>query len=120
MPKSGEDLGVDIYELWLAGDRQLPRVADQFAEAGRLLGLTDSMDGSFWRPVEFAGGGYGPMHAGFANLRDAMTSVFRDSQANLELAAEALKLAASAYADTDSTAKEYFHVLLEDRGQGQF
>jgi hypothetical protein len=111
---------VDLYELWLAGEKQLPEVAAQFADAGKKFGLTQAQDGQFWRPAEFSGGGYGPMHAGFVSLRDSMAAVFRDSQSNMELAGQALKLAADEYAATDHKAMEQFRAMRRDLGGGLY
>lgn len=120
MPKSGRDLGVDIYELWLAGDKSLPLVGAQFADAGQKFGLTESQDGYFWRPAAFCGGGYGPMQQAFAQLRETMSAVFRDSQSNLEVAGQALKMAATEYAASDEGARKQFEAMKHDLGQGQF
>jgi hypothetical protein len=120
VPKHGEDLGVDLYELWVAGQTQLPQVGEQFADAAQWLARTESQDGGFWRPAEFGGGGYGPAQASFAHLRDSMTAIFRDSQDNLELAGRALMMAAEEYASTDHTAADTFHRLQHDKGEGQF
>jgi hypothetical protein len=120
VPKSGRDLGIDLYELWIAGENLLPEVADQFAEAGKQFALTESQNGYFWRPAEFSGGGYGPMHAAFADLRQTLAAVFRDSQGNLELAGHALKMAADEYARTDKAAADQFTAMKSDLGQGEF
>jgi hypothetical protein len=120
VPKAGEDLGADLYELWLAGERQLPLVAQQFAEAAKWFGQTESGDGYFSRPPEIGGGGYGPAQRAFAELRTTMSAVFRDSESNLELAGEALKMAADRYAASDQAAKKKLDAMKNDAGRGQF
>ncbi|MDW5326428.1 hypothetical protein [Plantactinospora sp. KLBMP9567] len=120
MPKSGSDLGVDLYELWVAGERSLPEVAQQFAEAGKCFGQTESGDGYFSRPAEIGGGGYGPAQRAFAELRMTMSAVFRDSQSNLELAGQALKMAADNYDASDQAAMDQFNAMKDDAGQGRF
>ncbi|AVT36672.1 hypothetical protein [Plantactinospora sp. BB1] len=111
---------MDLYELWVAGDRMLPEVAQQFAEAGKRFGQTESGDGYFSRPAEIGGGGYGPAQRAFAELRMTMSAIFRDSQSNLELAGQALKMAAENYATSDQAAVDQFNAMKDDVGQGRF
>jgi hypothetical protein len=119
MSKHGEELGADLYELWVAGHRQLPQIAVQFVKAGHDLSLTEPNDDVFWRSAEM-GGGSGPALAEFARFRDTMMAIFRDSQENLELAGEALTLAANEYALADHDAARRLRELQHDVAEGQF
>jgi hypothetical protein len=120
LPKSGQDLGTDVYELWLAGHKQLPLVAEQFAEALQALLRTESYDDAFERPAAFDGGGMGPAGAGFLNVRDALGGILRDSDDNMRLAGEALELTAEEYRFTDEAAERQFRSMRSGLGGGEY
>src|SRR4051794_35641101 len=100
MPKTGVDLGADLYKLWISGTRYLPQIADGFSNAAQPWGQSSAHDGAFWRPAEL-GGAYGPAHAHLVDVRDALAKVLKDAQSNMLDAAHALKLSAEWYAETD-------------------
>jgi hypothetical protein len=115
MPHSGRDLGVDLYHLWLAGTDNLPSVAGEYVVARNEVASTEvGLIGAFRRSERFGGGPYGPAHAPFVALRDDLRRILADTAENLELTGEALRLAASGYAQTDSAAAAELERLRRD------
>jgi hypothetical protein len=116
MPHSGRDLGVDLYHLWLAGTDNLPSVAAEYVVARNEVASTDiGLIGAFRRHERFGGGPYGPAHAGWTALRDELRTILAETAENLDLTGEALRLAASGYARTDSAAAAELERLRRDR-----
>ncbi|MBW6436481.1 hypothetical protein KZ829_22320 [Actinoplanes hulinensis] len=96
-----QTLTVDLANLWEAGALHLPAIAQQYAAARERLAVNEAQDGYFWRPADFMGGGYGPVREALVHVRDAMASVFLDSEANVEETGRALVRAAEVYGDID-------------------
>jgi hypothetical protein len=118
MPDSGKDLGADLYELWRAGRDNLPSVASQYKTAGEHVARTDSgLANAFLRPDRFGAGTYGPVYGPWKGLRDELEKILSDTATNLELTGEALCLAASEYARTDSGASDEFKRLRQVNGE---
>ncbi|WP_306210209.1 WXG100 family type VII secretion target [Actinoplanes sp. RD1] len=120
MPHTGEDLGVDIYNLWVAGTRHLPAVADQFRHARTELFRTTGTDEVFHRSPSIGGTWRGPAFEGFNAFRDAMGRVLQDSADNMDAAGHALETAAQGYAATDAEAGERFSKLRADGADGAY
>ncbi len=120
MAKEHEELGVELYHLWLAGEKSLPAIAAQFDKARRELLGSERMDSCFRRAVEFHSGDAGPVAYSLANLRVVLMSVLRDGSENLLAAGEALKLAAEVYGYTDDRAARKLSDMRNDPGRGEF
>ncbi|MFI1992066.1 hypothetical protein [Actinoplanes sp. NPDC020271] len=105
MPKEHEDLGVELGQLWDAGHRDLPAVTAVLTSArSDLTRAPRAWESAFRRPVEFGTGHHGKVYTALSRMNDVMVTILRDSAENLNLAAEALLLAAEVYADTDERA----------------
>jgi hypothetical protein len=117
MPDSGKDLGADLYLLWRAGRDNMPSVAAEFATANRAVAATqDGLENAFLRSDYFGGDTRGPVYPAWTVLRDELQRVLGDTAVNLELTGEALCLAATEYARTDTGASDEFHRLIRDNG----
>jgi hypothetical protein len=116
MPDEGKDLGADLYELWLAGRKNLPNVAQVYADAnGHVASTEDLVHLAFHRPEQL-GGAFGPAYADWRELRDQLQRILADTAANLVLTGQALCVAASMYAATDAEAATEMHRLLDHNG----
>lgn len=114
MPDHGEDLGADLYHLWLAGKADLPAVAGAYSSAAGNVAATDNdIYSAMWRPTRFGGDSYGPVFYSWTALRDELASMLSDTTQNLTLTGEALCLAATEYAKTDSAAAAEMQRLIE-------
>jgi hypothetical protein len=111
MPDRGNDLGVDLHELWLAGKQYLPEVAEQFNGALAHTRRAADYDFAFHRSAAFGGGGNGPAFGPFTALRDQLSDVYVETWRVLSDAAIALIIAANTYAETDDAAKRKFESL---------
>jgi hypothetical protein len=103
MSKSGDELGAELYELWFAGERRLPAIANEFTSAASRLNGSMSGETVLWRPPELSGP-YGAARGPWASFRDDVYDILRETADNLDLTGEALSLAAREYAKTDSAA----------------
>ncbi|BCY11935.1 hypothetical protein [Actinoplanes sp. L3-i22] len=120
MPKEHEELGVELYHLWLAGDKDLPVLAGQFDLARNDLHQSEQLDTCFRRPAEFHSGDTGPVYHSFRNLRETLAELLRDGGANLRAAGDALKLASQVYGEADERAAEELRAIRRDPGRGEF
>ena len=104
---TGHDLGVDLAELWDAGQNQLPQVAGEFTKA--VNALPTSITGIMYRsgPVG-AGGSYGASSA-WESL----------AATNLVDTGTALVYAANNYAQTDAEAQAEFERRKREIGHVQ-
>lgn len=118
MPDRGEDLGVDLYELWRAGQDNLPTVSREYAVATAYVAdASDGLAAALWRPTRFhRGGAHGPAYAPWVELRDELQRILADTAVNLELVGDALCLAATRYARTDAAAAEELKRRRHDDG----
>jgi hypothetical protein len=117
MPDKGEDLGVDLYQLWRAGRDNLPSVAVEYAAANDHVANTDKgLSTTFLRPTQFGGGSYGPVYASWKALRDEFQTILGDTSKNLELVGESLCLAANEYAKADGAAADELRRLKKTDG----
>ena len=116
MTAESDNLGTDIYGLWRAGRGSVPSVAAEYATANGFVARTDdTMDAAFRRPDRF-GGTFGPVYDSWRALRDELQTILGNTADNLELTAEALCLAATEYARSDTDAKAKFDALKRDSG----
>jgi hypothetical protein len=113
----GTGLGVDLYNLEVAGRELLPAVADIYTSANRSIASTDSeLASAFRRPEQLGGGEFGPLYANWRALRDELQKVLGDTADNLRLLGHALNLAAIEYAKTDRAASAKLDSLESDHG----
>jgi hypothetical protein len=121
MPDVGRDLGVDIHELWLAGKEKLPAVAAQYDEAWRNVAATnDNALTALTVPSDLLGN-HGEVLGPWIALRDELLKILSDTATNLALAADALVMAAHAYARTDHRAgREFDRLMREDQDREQY
>jgi hypothetical protein len=114
MPDVGKDLGVDIYELWLAGKEKLPTVAAQYDEARRHVASTDDHAVTALTIPSDLLGNHGEVLGPWIALRDELLTILTDTATNLTLVADALVIAADAYARTDHRAGREFDRLMQE------
>jgi hypothetical protein len=107
MGHTGEELGADCVDLWEAGYYELKPLGAQFRDAAAKLALTEDGESNFWRDTEL-NGPYGPVRQVWADFRDNVFNVLRETAENLELTGDALILAANEYTNTDAIAKQRF------------
>lgn len=110
MGHTGEELGADCVDLWEAGHFELKPLGAQFHEAAGDLARTEAGEQNFWRSGEL-GGPYGPVRQVWADLRDEVVGILRDTAESLELTGDALILAARRYTASDEVAKRRFDEL---------
>ncbi|HEU0240644.1 MAG TPA: hypothetical protein VFR11_15400 [Micromonosporaceae bacterium] len=116
MPDRGQDLGADLYHLWLAGKQDLPSVADQYGAAAESVEDTGYVAAVMWRPARFGGDDYGPVFRSWTALRDEFQTILADTATNLTLTGTALCLAANEYAKSDKDAAAEMHRLMRVDG----
>ncbi len=117
MPDHGKDLGADLYHLWLAGNDNLPAVADEYRRtADDLSNIDNDIYRAMWRPARFGGDDYGTVFYAWTALRDELQSMLSDTATNLTLTGEALCLATNVYAKTDDAASDEMRRLIEVDG----
>jgi hypothetical protein len=114
---TGHDLGVDLAELWDAGQNQLPKVAGEFTKAANAL--PTSITGIMYRsgPVG-AGGSYGASSA-WESLATALSGHLSTTATNLIDTGTALVHAANNYAQTDAEAQAEFERRKREIGHVQ-
>jgi hypothetical protein len=118
MPDVGKNLGVDIYELWLAGTARLPAVAALYDEARRNVATTDDNALTALTIPSALLGNHGEVLGPWTTLRNELLQILSDTATNLTLVGDALVMAAKAYADTDHRAEHEFDRLMrEDQGR---
>jgi len=116
---SGRQLGVDLYELWHAGQSLIPDVAAEFDAAYN--GVNDGAGDSFawYRGGGLGvGGSYGP-HSDFQALAQTLGGYLARTYNNLYYVGEALVEAANDFANTDAEAAAEFESRKSQvEGQG--
>jgi hypothetical protein len=115
MPDVGRDLGVDIQQLWMAGKEKLPAVASEYRAAAGLVASTEASTLCALTLPSALLGGRGDVLGPWTGLRDELLKILRDTADNLDAAADALLMAADAYARTDRGARDTFDRLRQDR-----
>ncbi|MGI5215512.1 hypothetical protein [Plantactinospora sp. CA-290183] len=117
MPNGGVDLGADLYDLWKAGKDNLPSVAGEYTAASNAVGsIASGVSGAFMRPAQF-GGTHGPAYAAWSSLRNELESILEQTATNLTQTGQALCLAATRYAASDSAADAEFKRLRRENGE---
>jgi hypothetical protein len=101
--RTGDELGVELYDLWFAGARRLPALATEFQSAATQVSGTFSGENAYWRPAELSGP-YGVARAAWASFRDDVYEILAETTDNLDRTGDALTLAAREYAKTDAVA----------------
>lgn len=110
------NIGLDLYDLWKAGEDDYPAVAGDYARActqieaaGRSLSLT------FWRPASFGGDAYGPAYRPWCDLSDSVLRFLQQTESNLRDTAAALIMAVNTYCATDAEAAAAFQYEVKIR-----
>jgi hypothetical protein len=120
VPHSGDDLGVDLYNLWVSGSKHLPAIADQFRMARDEMNKSDSYDEAFRRSPSIGGDSTGPAHEGWLVFREAVVRVLQDSESNMIEAADGLRITAEQYATADALAGRKFADMKLDGAGGAY
>ncbi len=104
------EIGVDLYTLWVAGAVLLPRTAEVCEDNNQ-----DVHNTAFWQDTAFNDdwGFPGPVSAPWIALRDAVQQVLSTTAINTDLAGHALVAIANNYANTDTAAGETMHRLVD-------
>jgi len=110
MGHTGEELGADCADLWEAGHYELKPLGARFRDAAAKLALTEDGEHNFWRDTNL-GGPYGPVRSIWADFRDDVFDVLKETATNLELTGDALILAANQYLAADDVARQKFDEL---------
>ncbi len=106
MPDTGADLGADLYELYRAGNDNLPNVAEEYVTAATSVGNSQS-----FRPP-----GQGNAPAQWNSLATHIAQILNDTAKNLDDTALALIMAVNEYAATDAAAKAELDRLVRENG----
>jgi hypothetical protein len=108
MPLEGEDLGVKLVDLWHAGRIGLPRTAEAYVEANRMLAGTGDSDDAFDRSYGGYQGGVssGQVYGPWTQLRNTIQTILGNTANNVEQAGVVLVHIADSYAQTDTEAAE--------------
>jgi hypothetical protein len=114
MPHHGEELGADLYELWVAAQIRLPAGAQVYAQANRTLARTYNIESLCYRDTYFTGDSYGPTIQSWKKLRDTMQAILGSTSENMQLAADALNKAITYYETADYAARDKVNSLLAD------
>ncbi|MBX6354729.1 MAG: hypothetical protein IRZ05_02610 [Micromonosporaceae bacterium] len=111
MPDAGRDLGVDKYELWLAGKEKLPAVVALYDEARRRIESTgDNAVTALTMPSVLLGN-HGEVLGSWTALRDELLTMLSNTATSLAMVADVLVMAADAYDRSDQAAAREFNQL---------
>jgi hypothetical protein len=114
MGDSGYDLGVDLYELWHAGQTLVPQMSGEFflATSGMIPG---NVSYAFQRGSGIGIGPTGPFPA-WQSLCLSLNDAVEHTAQNLADVGVALRLAADTFAKTDDAAATEFHKRQKELG----
>ncbi|MCP2322000.1 hypothetical protein HDA40_000507 [Hamadaea flava] len=112
---SGQLLGARLEDLVRAANAEMPVVQAAFYRVqGKVQYAADNVAAAFTRPADFEGGG-GDKHAEvISQLGDIIAGCVKEAGHNVELTAEALRLAAQEYARTDQAAGTELRKLMSN------
>lgn len=111
----GYDLGVDLFELWYAGKKLLPPVAEQFHEANGSLSTGSSSSPAYRGGGIGTEGSYGAGSA-IMDLGDSLGTFVAQTYNNIFYVGQALVDAANEYEGADSTAIAEFEKRKKEIG----
>lgn len=120
---TGEELGVDLENLWSLATADLPEIARRWAKANAELHRHGADRGVFERqaPLGVVAGGHqlvttsvGRVYPHFDQLRDELQTIMAESATNAYDAADALIQIINNYASTDQAIKDRFERLIAD------
>lgn len=115
---SGHQLGVDLAELWDAGQHQLPVVAGEFTKAAN--SLPTSITGIMYRSGGLGAGDYSyGASSAWASLAGVLSGHLATTADNLMDTGAALVYAANHYAKTDAEAQAEFERRKREIGSVQ-
>ncbi|NUR73712.1 MAG: hypothetical protein HOU81_23095 [Hamadaea sp.] len=102
---SGQQLGARLEELVRAANAEMPVVQAAFNRVlGKVQYAHDNLSAAFTRPADFGGGGGDKHLSAISQIGDVIAGCVKEAEQNVELTAEALRLAAAEYARTDQAA----------------
>jgi hypothetical protein len=114
---AGEVTGGDLFHLWRVSEVHLPRIADVFYDANRLLGGSEGGGGSF-RVNGPAYPGSSAMTssigAAWEDLRSEMQSMMEQVGTTVLEAAQGVRNATQAYLDVDAENANLLRDYLDD------
>jgi len=100
-----EIVGGDLYRLWRVSDVHLPRIADVYYDAGRLIAGASSGDDDAFRNSTPAYPGASvmtsPVGAAWEQLRNELQRMYAQIGGTVLLGAEGIRDAMQAYVDED-------------------
>lgn len=97
---TGAVLGLEIDNMWEAGNKHIPNLADRYGDVASTVGSGDSgVETSFTRD-----GGSGTLYPAWVQLHEELLNILKGSDRNLVLVGAALCLAAEEYANQDAAA----------------
>jgi len=113
MGATGEELGVDLYDLSTVSDDLLPQLAAAFGDAASDLGAVtrEGATAAFTWPSRPEGGGTGPVFGPWFSVRDQLLGYLNTTMTNVNGTATALHMAVSDYASTDHAAAQELQQL---------
>jgi hypothetical protein len=115
---SGHQLGVDLAELWDAGQNQLPQVAGEFTKA--VNALPTSITGIMYRSGGLGAGDYSyGASTAWGTLASTLSGHLSTTSDNLMDTGAALVYAANHYAATDAEARAEFERRKREMGDVQ-
>ncbi|WP_213450999.1 hypothetical protein [Rhizomonospora bruguierae] len=111
--------GGDLYHLWRVSEVLLPRVADVYYDANRLIGgaaAGNDEDGFGSTTPVYSGSSatYSPTGSAWAAVRDELQSMYAEIGTTILDAAQGVRMAREAYAEADTAAGEELNALLRD------
>jgi hypothetical protein len=109
--QTDDEVGVDLYMLWVAGAIHLPRTAEVCEDNNQ-----DVHNTAFWEGTAFVNewGSQSAVAGPWRALRNAVQRVFHTSAINTDLAGHALVRIAQNYASNDAEAAETMNSLIAD------
>ncbi|WP_433790621.1 hypothetical protein [Actinoplanes sp. CA-252034] len=114
---AAEVTGGDLFRLWRVSEVHLPRVADVFYDADRLLGGSQGGDGTF-RAGAPAYPGSGVMTSAIGGAWEAMRaelqSMMQHAGTTVSDAAQGVRNATQAYLDVDTANADLLREYLAD------
>jgi hypothetical protein len=118
MPATGQDLGADLHYLYVAATRDLPVLADVFADASKALATAGDGD-QYWTFPPMFSGKMRNIHQSWLDMRSTIKRFLDDTHGSLHDTARTLILAIDAYASQDAEAKAEMKRLNKNNGPYQ-
>ena len=109
MPHTGNDLGIDLSEVWLCAHSYLPKVAEAFTNASKIVDRSAANSSAFNRYAPLPGGVMSGSVSGltaraWASARDSLQDVMATTANNIYATCDALDRVIDIYASADTEA----------------